>query len=62
MTNENNISLKELFERVIQIETKLDLVKTNQLLGRRHSTKLAALIIILILLDIAIYWFLFKHN
>lgn len=50
-----DITLKEIYERVIILETKMDGIEGGQLIGRKHSTKLTAIILFGIFIDIVIH-------
>lgn len=56
MEKQNDITLKEIYERVIVLETKMDGIQGGQLMGRKHSTRLTALILFGIFLDIVIHF------
>lgn len=55
----NELSLKELFERLVVLETKLDIINQNVHSSKKHNNLLAGLIIFSVILDILIHLFLF---
>lgn len=54
----NTVTLKEIFERLIILETKMDSLENSQMFNRKHATRLTALIIISVLMDIGIHFVL----
>lgn len=56
---EEIITLKELYERLIVLETKVDLGNQSNVQSRKHFTKMVYLIIASVLLDIVIHYVLF---
>jgi len=54
-------TLKELYERLIVLETKLDLMGQNNLTTRKHFAKISWLILGAIIADIVIHYILFAY-